>query len=309
MSSGFIGLPDPISPGASQWHRTDGESHLGCQARRSVIDHRPRLKFVVGALGIFLLLGTFGVLAWTEEVGSEPKPVPDPSPSAPKNLSKSRWQEALEFYARANYDEALRASEDALKEKPDSAEIYHFRSHLFVLKKDWDNAVRSAEKSLAIDPGNPEALAVAGWAHYAKGNYAKASDIFGQVLATGHRTPEIYADLASTLISMKEYGRAAMNAEEALKLRPDFLPARHLLGLAYVEEGKFPEAILLLDKLVGEEPDFLAAREALGRACLGAGDMKRAGSVFEDLLDKDPANRVAKEKLAELKKRKRLLVF
>ena len=82
------------------------------------------------------------------------------------------------------------------------------------------------------------------------------------------------ADYARGMVaySIKDYGTAAAELEQVVKLLPDFAPAHLGLGLSYEGLGNLTAARDSVSKALEIEPDYFAAQQALGRieATLGA---------------------------------------
>jgi tetratricopeptide (TPR) repeat protein len=87
-------------------------------------------------------------------------------------------------------------------------------------------------------------------------------------------------------------------AEEAVRLEPDFPEARSNLGLDLTEAGRYPEAIAQLEAAVRLRPDLPGAHLNLGRALLAAGRGRDAVAQFAQVLALQPDNPAARRNLA-----------
>jgi len=79
--------------------------------------------------------------------------------------------------------------------------------------------------------------------------------------------------------------------QQAVTIRPDYVPALVWLGASHMDGGRGAEAQPLLEKAVALAPRSVAARFWLGRAALAAGDHTRAVEQFEAALQADPEAR------------------
>jgi tetratricopeptide (TPR) repeat protein len=74
----------------------------------------------------------------------------------------------------------------------------------------------------------------------------------------------------------------------AARVRPSNWAAHYNVGLALLEQGRFPEALEALRRAAAIKPDEAVVFDALGRASDGAGDSTEAESSFKLALEIDP---------------------
>lgn len=85
-----------------------------------------------------------------------------------------------------------------------------------------------------------------------------------------------------------------------LECAPDHLHALYLLSVLYLQTGRYPSAIPLLERLLELNPKHVDALMHLGFACRESGDVQRAETCYRQVLVLDPANSQAHFNLAEL---------
>ena len=71
--------------------------------------------------------------------------------------------------------------------------------------------------------------------------------------------------------------------QETIKLKPDWPAAQNNLGVAYMNLGKWKQAISPLKEAVRLKPDYQGAHYNLGVAFLQAGDKKSAAEEYKIL--------------------------
>jgi len=71
--------------------------------------------------------------------------------------------------------------------------------------------------------------------------------------------------------------------QETIKLKPDWPAAQNNLGVAYMNLGKWKQAISPLKEAVRLKPDYQGAHYNLGLAFLEAGDKKSAVQEYNIL--------------------------
>ena len=107
------------------------------------------------------------------------------------------------------------------------------------------SAIAAMAQNVAADPAS---LAAAGQQAMARGDYATAEEMFQKLAQTDPNIAEIHATLAAICFKRREYARAVSEIHKAERLKPGLPKLSSLLGLSLAEEGKFSEALPLLDK-------------------------------------------------------------
>jgi serine/threonine protein kinase/Flp pilus assembly protein TadD len=176
----------------------------------------------------------------------------------------------------------------------------------------------SAQRALALDPNCAEAYAALGWAAAAydwdwvaaetafrraldlKPQYDIAHIWYSHFLHAIGRTGESYkqslraleCDPLGLILNVhlgwhhlydREYERAIEQLRKTIEFEPSFVLARHFLGEAYEQTGRFGEAIAEFEiavSLSGRHPCFLAG---LGHAYAASGQRERALNTIGEL--------------------------
>jgi tetratricopeptide (TPR) repeat protein len=88
----------------------------------------------------------------------------------------------------------------------------------------------------------------------------------------------ISMEIAWHLYMMREYDEAVEQAERTIELEPEFVPARHVLGLAYEQKGLYEQARTALERAAVGSRGHAATLAGLGRiaALTGLEDQARA---------------------------------
>ena len=155
---------------------------------------------------------------------------------------------------------------------------------------------------------SPEQSFQQGLASYQAGKYAKAAEHFEQAIAHAPPTPQALTLLGVCQLHDRKADTAVRRFQEALKLDPNYTPARYNLALAYFERGRFEEAATEL-KLVLQKPNPPAeAKTYLAVACNNLAvtaarqrDFKRAEQHLQTALAADPKSAETARNLVSLK--------
>ncbi|OQA57217.1 MAG: TPR repeat-containing protein YrrB [Candidatus Omnitrophica bacterium ADurb.Bin277] len=151
---------------------------------------------------------------------------------------------------------------------------YRGLADIYASRKDYEKAAQILEEGLKTIPGSPD---------LEDSQKRLSSDLFAQKLERGNlalmegrvmdaredlrkaieadpRNPQAYYSLACLYYTERDHPGAEMLLEDALRLAPDFYPARKLLGDIFFARGKFAEAIgeyRRIMSLKGEDPEIL----------------------------------------------------
>lgn len=162
-----------------------------------------------------------------------------------------------------------------------------------------DDARRSLEKVLQLDPKSPTALRQVGELEFRAGDYGKAAQHLKQAreVRPGDATAAFYEGQALEKIGNLTGARDALEA--SLKLIPGQLPARLLLGEVYLgledttaAEDQFEAAQLL-------EPASMEAQLGLAKVKIARGHFKDVVDQLEPLSKSQPDNAEIFELLAK----------
>lgn len=81
--------------------------------------------------------------------------------------------------------------------------------------------------------------------------------------------------------------------------------ARTNLGIALIEDGHLPDAIAQIEQALRVKPDWVPALDALGRALLTDGRLDRAQAAFERALTINPGDPIGRLGLAHVARARR----
>ncbi len=125
----------------------------------------------------------------------------------------------------AIYDQpqALEDFETALERKPTRLNLPDIYSHMGACLKDlgqYDRAISTCTKGLAIDPQRPDMFNTAGACHFMKKDYSPAIELFEKALEVDPSLAINYANIGSCYRELNEVQLAIKYYEMALKVDP-----------------------------------------------------------------------------------------
>jgi type IV pilus biogenesis/stability protein PilW len=148
---------------------------------------------------------------------------------------------------------AIKEFERTIELDQDYADAYNNLGFSYLQLKQWDHAIEASVKALdQVAYETPErALTIMGWAHYKKGDPARAIELLGR----------------------------------ALEIRPQQPDAENRMATIYLEEGRVDKSKNILVNLVKRVPEFAGARLNLGIVYYKEKDILAARREFKAVLD------------------------
>ncbi len=137
-------------------------------------------------------------------------------------------------------------------------------------------------------PQDPALNGTLGMILYANEQYEAAQPCFERAQALDPADVRWPYYLGRTLSNLSRHDGAVASAQETLRRRPGYLPARLLLAKSLLDVGKVDESRALYAALVREHPDAAEAHYGLGRIDAGRGEHASAPEHFRRACDLFP---------------------
>lgn len=191
----------------------------------------------------------------------------------------------------ALHEEAIEARLPALECKPVTAECEFAASrYTSVLKlarttslpdlywrtKAYRELAGEAFRRLTQLPPSPDSLRYQAETARAQSRHADAAEAWRAALKLAPGNPEFLRELASTLMTLKDYDEAQKITTQLLAKEPKAPDLNELQGQLYLAQQLPEKAEPFLAKAVAVDPRHLRARAALARAMLAQGKAKEA---------------------------------
>ncbi len=180
---------------------------------------------------------------------------------------------AVEYSLRWTKEDDAKArlwAERAVKLDPKFAEAYAIQGKTlwFDVWNQWSvnpqaDLLRSSEleqKALTLDDSNSSALAVMTYVYMMQGRYDRTLALAERAVAVDPNNAGGYADLSDALNNSARPEEALRAAEKAMRLDPlhnDFYA--YMVGISYVDMGRYQEAIPVLKRHLAAFPNNLVA--------------------------------------------------
>ena len=169
-----------------------------------------------------------------------------PASGTDPNLAQTWYNKGIALYDQGNYDEAIKAYDEAIMLDPNYAYAWDGKGAALYDQGNYDEAIKALDEAIRLNPNFVEA-----W--YNKGSIL---DIQGK-----------YDD--------------AINAyDEAIKLNPNYAEAWNGKGITLDKQGKYNEAIQACNKAIELKPDYPLVWNNKGYALKALGLTSEADAAF-----------------------------
>jgi len=157
---------------------------------------------------------------------------------------------------------------EQIANNPSSASNLCSLGHLYSQRQEWQQAQKSYEDALAIDPECAEAHHHLAAVLTNLGNHGQAADRLNLAfkLNPSLATPQQHYQLGKTLEEQQKPTRAIAAYRRAINSKPSFLKAYRSLGKFLIQQGEHNKAIALYRRGVKQNPQNYQFHLLLGKA-------------------------------------------
>jgi tetratricopeptide (TPR) repeat protein len=176
------------------------------------------------------------------------------------------YNDAVDKFQSGDLDAALAKALEATKLQPERANGFDLAAKIAGKKKDWDQAIPLAEKSLALEADNSSLFGLLAEGYRAKGDKAKAAEWEKKYVAANPDQPDVLYNQAVELYNKNDFKGAEPLLLKVLAAKPDHAQAHFLIGMCDVNLNKIAEMKAHLAKYLELDPkgkDASTAKEML----------------------------------------------
>jgi tetratricopeptide (TPR) repeat protein len=133
---------------------------------------------------------------------------------------------------------------------------------------DYVGAELALHKALDLHPTDAHAQTLLGWAQMSQGKYDEAMERFQQVLAKDENHALAHINVGYVLLRRRQHDAAVEHLSRAIALNSDrkaTLYGHYYLGLVYLEQERYADAIASFERAIEYGPNLIEARFELGR--------------------------------------------
>ena len=189
-------------------------------------------------------------------------------------------------YARLGRQRDAEAAFAKLAAMPATAELHELLAEVRTLQGRNEDAIRELDAALKLQPSDSRIARLRARALWRSSQYEEARSAYQSLASRWTHDPEFLFEYGDTLVRLEGAEAGIQYLQEALRLAPNLIPARGVLGRALAQVGRHDAAIPHLEASISQDPTLLLplsrAYKATGRvddaARTQAEYQKRVGS-------------------------------
>ncbi|MCG6945868.1 MAG: tetratricopeptide repeat protein [Deltaproteobacteria bacterium] len=210
-----------------------------------------------------------------------------------------------ERYLGANQpSKALEQFFEALKIYPDDPYLHYDLAYTYDMKGMLDKTEYHLKEAIRLKPDYSDAYNYLGFIYFGRGKVEEAIKYYHKALENElYMNPEsAHNNLGLAYLRLKEYHKAMLHLEEAVRLVPDYAIAYNNLGKAYEGLGQYDKARFSYEQAVQFNPQYAEAYLNLGKLLYRSGESNRARWSFSQVIRSEPGSEIAMEAQRYLKR-------
>ena len=154
----------------------------------------------------------------------------------------------------AGKDEVARLLSKAVEANPNEVGPRLLLIELFLRHKDNKQAAAAAQSGVAALPNSPELLAALGRVQQLSGDFNQAIATYTKLIAMQPLSPQPHVRLAEVHIANKNNQAAEQSLRKALEIKPDMLEAQRALIILAIEAKRYQDAIKIARTVQEQRP-------------------------------------------------------
>lgn len=212
---------------------------------------------------------------------------------------------AWTWQRNAVWSDPLSLWTDVVKKSPDKLRPHNNLSALYIDRNQVREALRYAERAVAIDPQNADAHYNRGTALLREGRLEEAARSLDEALRIDPDNARAQTNLGGIRFHQGDVERALAHWEKALRIDPDDPLANYNSAVQYEKRAEYDRAIIHFRRYLKKETDEVQTRLRVA-ALLERQDWPREAAMeYRKILEEDPGNVQAGTRLAALEERSR----
>ena len=190
--------------------------------------------------------------------------------------------------ALKRFDAAIESYKQALRIKPDYAEVHNNMGTALSDKGDFEGAIESYKHALKIKPDYLGAYYNMGSVMRDKGDFEGAIESYKHALRIKPDYAGAYNNMGNALSSKGDLAEAIESYKQAIRIKPDFAGAYNNMANAMKNKGDLVEAIESCKQALKIKPDYADAYYNMANAMKDKGDLAEAIDSYKQALKIKP---------------------
>jgi tetratricopeptide (TPR) repeat protein len=216
----------------------------------------------------------------------------------------SAYEDVGTFYSRiGNHPKALQTFEEGLNKLSDEGLKKNLRKGIVASHASQGRVAEAqaiVEGMLKTDPKDPDALALRAhlWLMGGKPeNLNSAITDLQSIVSKRPDNPVLRFDLGNALLVRGDLDAAKVQLLEALKLRPDFFPARNALAQLSLQKQDWTAALQYSQEVLAQDPKNMFGLLVRSHALMATNDFAQAKTLLQQTIKDYPQSRDAQYQL------------
>ena len=156
--------------------------------------------------------------------------------------------------------------------------------------KQYDDAIASYQKAIALDPDDTTAYYNIGITYQALKRYDDAIASYQKAIVLDPDYAMAYNNLGNTYKALKQYDDAIASYQKAIALDPDYAMAYNNLGNTYSDLKQYDDAIASYQKAIALDSDYATAYKNLGDIYHIQDQYENAIASYQKAIKLEPKN-------------------
>lgn len=159
----------------------------------------------------------------------------------------------LEKEAQEKITKAVETAKEEIKNQSKAEELF-MQGNSYLYAKEYDKAVETYQKSLAINPNNDMVYINMGAAYGSQEKYDKAIDACQKAIKLNPNNNMAYESIGVSYSKQGKYNEAIVEYQKSITINPDKDSVYINMGVVYANQGKDEEAIEAFQKAIEINP-------------------------------------------------------
>jgi tetratricopeptide (TPR) repeat protein len=172
------------------------------------------------------------------------------------NYAFAYFSKGHAYYNLGQYDSALEALDESLKQGYTAIEVYKIRWETFFQKKNYDAALTDLQQILKINPSDPAFNFNVGKVYFAQGAYQNALDAYQKMSNLDPKNGDVHYFMALSYSALNKYTEQKAECTKAIDKGTKYrIECLVFIGQALQIEKKYDEAAQVFEKALIAKPN------------------------------------------------------
>ncbi len=185
-------------------------------------------------------------------------------------------------------DEGIELLQKSLELNPFNPEALNNLGNALQAQGKDAEAIASYYSAIRLSPNYPEAYNNLGNVQYKQGNFAEAVSSYHRAIELSPNYSNAHCNLGNAWRSQGNLTAAIASFQRALQINPNYANAYYGLGNALDEQGNYEQAIANLGRSIQLNPHYADAHMSLGNVLVKVENFKDAVSSYDRALELNP---------------------